>query len=238
LDNVCQIKATPRFVLILSALAVALASAALVGPSAAAEPIADRDAICRVPFEKLKDPKTGEYFPLSSAINENAKLPDSVRQRYIVGDFNSTDESGNCRGVKEWHMFIAFSGVSPECHLARAYCAVSNSRPSVAIESHIRGIPSKRCASHIQFGRLVHNLWFGLSTSLFIMLGVLSHFLPSARLLLEFALGAIVTHKPCGSGTKAGMYPKLFSSGHLEPLSQLNRQRGESVPRKLVNGLI
>ncbi len=101
MDNVCQIKATPRFALILSALAIALASAALVGPSAAAEPIADRDAICRVPFEKLKDPKTGAYFPLSSAINENAKLPDSVRQRYIVGDFNSTDESGNCRGVQE-----------------------------------------------------------------------------------------------------------------------------------------
>ena len=99
MDNVCQIKATPRFVLILSALAVALTSAALVGPSAAAEPIADRDAICRVPFEKLKDPKTGEYFPLSSAINENAKLPDSVRQRYIVSDFNSTDESGSAAGT-------------------------------------------------------------------------------------------------------------------------------------------
>jgi hypothetical protein len=100
MDNVCQIKGTPR-VLILSALAVALASAGHVLPSAAAEAIADQDAICRVPFEKLKDPKTGDYFPLSSAINENAKLPDHVRQRYVVGDFNSTDENGNCRGVRE-----------------------------------------------------------------------------------------------------------------------------------------
>jgi hypothetical protein len=101
MGDVCQITAKPRFAPILSGLAVVLTSAALLGPSVAAEQIADRDGICRVPFEKLKDPKTGEYFPLSSALNENTKLADHVRQRYIVGDFNSTDENGNCTGVQE-----------------------------------------------------------------------------------------------------------------------------------------
>ena len=59
------------------------------------------DASCRIPFETLKDPKTGEFFPLSAALNENAKLPENLRQRYIVADLSSADENGYCRGVRE-----------------------------------------------------------------------------------------------------------------------------------------
>ena len=59
------------------------------------------DASCRIPFETLKDSKTGEFFPLSVALNENAKLPEHLRRRYIVADLNSTDENGYCRGVQE-----------------------------------------------------------------------------------------------------------------------------------------
>jgi hypothetical protein len=62
----------------------------------------DMHASCRIPFETLKDSKTGEFFPLSAALNENAKLPDNVRQRYIVADLNSADENGYCRGVQEY----------------------------------------------------------------------------------------------------------------------------------------
>ena len=62
----------------------------------------DANAICRIPFEKLKDPKTGEPFPLSSVLNENSKLSETTRQRYIVADLNSADESGHCRGVLEY----------------------------------------------------------------------------------------------------------------------------------------
>jgi hypothetical protein len=64
--------------------------------------IADIDAPCRIPFEKLKDTKTGAPFPLSAAMNENEKLPAHLRGRYIVGDFNSADENGMCKGVKEY----------------------------------------------------------------------------------------------------------------------------------------
>ncbi len=64
--------------------------------------IADIDAPCRIPFEKLKDTKTGTPFPLSAALNENEKLPAHLRGRYIVGDFNSADENGMCKGVKEY----------------------------------------------------------------------------------------------------------------------------------------
>ena len=59
------------------------------------------DASCRIPFETLKDSKTGEFFRLSVALNENAKLPENLRRRYIVADLNSTDENGHCRGVQE-----------------------------------------------------------------------------------------------------------------------------------------
>jgi hypothetical protein len=59
------------------------------------------DASCRIPFETLKDPKTGASFPLSAALNENADLPENLRQRYIVADLSSTDENGYCRGARE-----------------------------------------------------------------------------------------------------------------------------------------
>jgi hypothetical protein len=64
--------------------------------------IADVDAPCRIPFEKLKDTKTGEPFGLSAAINENEALPEHLRNRYIVADFNTADENGMCKGVKEY----------------------------------------------------------------------------------------------------------------------------------------
>jgi len=62
----------------------------------------DINASCRIPFEALKDPKTGKSFALSALLNENAKLAENLRQRYIVADLNSTDENGNCRGVQEY----------------------------------------------------------------------------------------------------------------------------------------
>src|SRR6478609_8451567 len=68
---------------------VIVTSLALAGSAAisfAAETSPDRDASCRIPFETLKDSKTGEFFPLSAALNENAKLPQNLRQRYIVAD--------------------------------------------------------------------------------------------------------------------------------------------------------
>jgi hypothetical protein len=68
----------------------------------AAEKDPDINASCRIPFEALKDPKTGKSFALSALLNENAKLADNLRQRYIVADLNSTDENGNCRGVQEY----------------------------------------------------------------------------------------------------------------------------------------
>jgi hypothetical protein len=61
----------------------------------------DIDAPCRIPFEKLKDVKTNDVFPLNAARNDNDKLPDYLRNRYIVADFNSADENGVCRGVQE-----------------------------------------------------------------------------------------------------------------------------------------
>ena len=72
------------------------------GGLAVAETSPDIDAVCRIPFEKLKDPKTGGFFPLSAALNENGKISEKLRQRYIVADLSSTDEDGNCRGVKEY----------------------------------------------------------------------------------------------------------------------------------------
>lgn len=62
---------------------------------------ADMHAACRIPFEKFKDPKTGEPFPLSAAINDNEKLASHLRQRYLVADLNSADADGMCRGVQE-----------------------------------------------------------------------------------------------------------------------------------------
>ncbi len=84
---------------------VIIASAALAATSdalLAAEAAPYADASCRIPFETLTNPKTGEFFPPDAALNENIKLPQHLRQRYIVADLNSSDESGYCRGVQEY----------------------------------------------------------------------------------------------------------------------------------------
>jgi hypothetical protein len=75
--------------------------AAAQSTAAVAETGSDMNESCRIPFEKLKDSRTGEPFPLSAALNENAKLSANLRHRYIVADLNSTDENGNCRGAHE-----------------------------------------------------------------------------------------------------------------------------------------
>jgi hypothetical protein len=63
---------------------------------------ANINASCRIPFEALKDPKTGKSFALPALLNENARLAENLRQRYIGADLNSTDEDGNYRGVQEY----------------------------------------------------------------------------------------------------------------------------------------
>ncbi len=83
---------------------VAIVSLLLAGGMAkarAAGASPDVDASCRIPFEILKDPKTGESFPQSAALNDNAKLPENLRQRYVVADLSTADENGICRGVRE-----------------------------------------------------------------------------------------------------------------------------------------
>jgi hypothetical protein len=82
-------------------IATSLALLASAAVSLAAGTGTDRDASCRIPFETLKDPKTGESFPLSAALNENTRLPENLRQRYIVADLNTADEQGYCRGIAE-----------------------------------------------------------------------------------------------------------------------------------------
>jgi hypothetical protein len=84
------------------AVVTSLARAEGATISSASGPSPDRDASCRIPFESLKDSKTGAFFPLSAALNENAKLPENLRQRYLVADLSSTDENGYCRGVREY----------------------------------------------------------------------------------------------------------------------------------------
>ena len=79
---------------------LALAESAAISFAAGASP--DMDASCRIPFETLKDSKTGEPFPLFAALNENATLPEKLRQRYVVADLSSTNENGYCRGVQEF----------------------------------------------------------------------------------------------------------------------------------------
>jgi len=74
----------------------------LAAGTAVAETSPDMDAACRIPFERLKDPKTGEFFPFSAALNENVRLSENVRRRYIVADLNTTDADDNCRGVLEF----------------------------------------------------------------------------------------------------------------------------------------
>jgi len=91
--------ASLRLWIIARVIVTSLALAGSAAISFASDP--DMDASCRIPFSTLKDPKTGEFFPLSAALNENGKLPDNLRQRYIVADLSSTDENGFCRGVRE-----------------------------------------------------------------------------------------------------------------------------------------
>jgi hypothetical protein len=79
---------------------VALGESAAISFAAGTSP--DIDASCRIPFETLKDSKTGEFFPLSAALNENDKLPDNLRRRYIVADLSTADENGYCRGAQEY----------------------------------------------------------------------------------------------------------------------------------------
>src|SRR6185436_4003589 len=76
-----------------------LAESAAISFAAGTSP--DMDASCRIPFETLKDSKTGDFFPLSAALNENANLPENLRRRYIVADLSTADENGYCRGVRE-----------------------------------------------------------------------------------------------------------------------------------------
>ncbi len=82
----------------------------------AAETSSDLNATCRIPFEKLKDSKTNESFPLSAALNEGAGLSGNLRQRYIVADLNSADENGNCRGVQEYFSPVDELGEFPRLH--------------------------------------------------------------------------------------------------------------------------
>ena len=82
----------------------------------AAETSSDLNAACRIPFEKLKDSKTNESFPVFAALNESAKLSENLRQRYIVADLNSADESGNCRGVQEYFSPVDELSEFPRLH--------------------------------------------------------------------------------------------------------------------------
>src|SRR3974377_634575 len=93
----------------------------------------DINASCRVPFETLKDPKTGKSFALSALLNENAKLTENLRQRYIVADLNSTDENGNCRGVQEY--FTAVGELSEFPRLRAIAAARKTDVASLAKES-------------------------------------------------------------------------------------------------------
>jgi hypothetical protein len=97
---------TARFSLGLIAGACAIVWYAGTVVSLAADTSTDVNASCRIPFEKLKDPKTGEFFPMSAAVNESVRLSQNLRQRYIVADLNSADENGNCRGVEEYFSLV------------------------------------------------------------------------------------------------------------------------------------
>lgn len=94
-------RASP-FILCIGVVFAASPAIAQLGGLSSAAASADRDASCRIPFERLRDSKTGEPFPLSAAFNENTRLPEHLRGRYIVADLNSADETGSCRGVQEF----------------------------------------------------------------------------------------------------------------------------------------
>jgi hypothetical protein len=83
----------------------------------------DMHAACRIPFETLKDPKTGAPFPVSAAINDNEKLAWHLRRRYLVADLNSADAEGMCRGVQE--VFAPMETLSDFARL-RAVAAMRN----------------------------------------------------------------------------------------------------------------
>lgn len=87
--------------LALICLATLPAAAQRTTTSMSTSKLHDMDAPCRIPFEKLKDVKTDAPFPMSAAVNENDKLADNIRNRYIVADLNSADDEGYCRGVTE-----------------------------------------------------------------------------------------------------------------------------------------
>jgi len=126
MDQIHQITTKTRYVIGLAASAYVLAWASTV-TSFAAETPPDVNAICQIPFEKLKDSKTGESFPLSAALNENATLSENLRQRYIVADLNSTDENGNCRGVQE-----SFSPVDQLSEFPRLHAIATARKTDVA----------------------------------------------------------------------------------------------------------
>ena len=111
-----QTSTRTRSIFGLAATAFVLAWTASTVTSVAAETSPDLNAVCRIPFEKLKDSKTGEPFPLPAALNESAKLPENLRQRYIVADLNSADEDGNCRGVQEYFSPVDELSEFPRLH--------------------------------------------------------------------------------------------------------------------------
>ena len=109
-----------RFIKFIAVTVSVLAASAVL--SFAEDTGSDLNASCRIPFETLKDSKTGEPFPLTAALNESTKLSENLRQRYIVADLNSADENGNCRGVQEY--FSPVDALSEFPHLR----AIANSR--------------------------------------------------------------------------------------------------------------
>lgn len=107
----------------LSAFVASAALAASTAASLADEIAADADANCRIPFETLADSKTGAFFPPSAALNENTKLPEHFRQRYIVADLNTANENGYCRGVQEYFSAVGELSEFPQL---RAIAAARN----------------------------------------------------------------------------------------------------------------
>src|SRR4029077_3474011 len=127
MNKICQYIFIFRHLFGIAACAGFLAWTAGTTASFAAEMSVDINASCRIPFEKLKDPKKGEIFPLFSVRNESVKISQSLRLRYIVGDFNSADENGNCRGVQEY-----FSTVDELSDFPRLQAIAAASKTDVA----------------------------------------------------------------------------------------------------------
>ena len=122
---------------------LALAESAAISFAAGTSP--DMDASCRIPFETLKDSKTGEFFPLSAALNENAKLPENLRQRYIVADLSSADENGYCRGVREYFTPVGELSEFPRLRAIAAAREVDvASLANASIETLLASEPSAR----------------------------------------------------------------------------------------------